>query len=579
MLGLAWQAHAQSSPQNVTLSGSQLTLVSASVNQAGAQAAIDGDPSTYWDVSGGWPQEIVLELPQNHHLTALLYTHADMGANYLTQYDIYASDDGVNWVNTSAPGAIGNSALDWDIRFSWPKDARYVKLVYLGSGGGSSAQTAEIRIVSAPPVLPPPSPPPTATPAPQAPAPASPPPAPPQPSPVCSVPRGSTTLPQVSGKTYYVQAGGTGSCNSGTPMGSITAALACMQAGDMLVVGGGTYNEEINNIPSGVTMVAAPGEVPVVPRITIENGQSDIVIDGFVVDTGYNYAVGMQLMGSGGNIRVQNTEVMHATDQGILGAVDSQFINMKVHHNGIKEDGTITCDCSACDNGGGGGNPTFCHGIYGQGGNLIEGGEWYNNSGHGIHLYPGADNNVVRNVRAYGNEVGIGVYGSGNQIVNNDASGNSYQDMILKGGGNTIDSNNAPNIYTEGSSATNTGAGAGSVGTPSGGSCSSPTTPPSPTPSPGPSPTPTPNPSPPPPNPPPAPSPTPASAPVPTPAPAPPPSPPPTASPPPMPSPVPAPSPAPAPADDDWRDTIRQLLQQLRDFFSTLRGMLRSLWQ
>jgi hypothetical protein len=150
------QAQTPGPPPKVTLSGEQLRLVSASVNEAGAAAAIDGNTGTDWEVSGGWPQEIVLELPDLSYVTALRYIHGSRTTHYLTQYRIYASEDGKTWINTSAPGAIKNTALVWEIRLSWPKHARYVKLVYLGSGGGDRALTAEINVVSAP-YTPPPS--------------------------------------------------------------------------------------------------------------------------------------------------------------------------------------------------------------------------------------------------------------------------------------------------------------------------------------------------------------------------------------------------------------------------------------
>jgi hypothetical protein len=169
-------------PPKIVLSGDQLSLVSASVNPEGAQAAIDGDEGTSWKVNGPWPQEIVLELPENHRVTALRYIHGNRTANYLTQYRIYASADGQTWTNTSAPGTIKNTTLVWEIRMSWPKDARFVKLIFMGSGGGSSIQAAEIQVISDKVTPPPSSPPPMPAPKPS-PQPAAPKPQPPSPPP------------------------------------------------------------------------------------------------------------------------------------------------------------------------------------------------------------------------------------------------------------------------------------------------------------------------------------------------------------------------------------------------------------
>ena len=63
---------------------------------------------------------------------------------------IYVSEDGEGWVNTSAPGTLKNTSLFWEVRLSWPREARYVRIVYMGSGSEGSVSTADIGIISEP---------------------------------------------------------------------------------------------------------------------------------------------------------------------------------------------------------------------------------------------------------------------------------------------------------------------------------------------------------------------------------------------------------------------------------------------
>ena len=93
----------------------QLHIVSASSNMEGAEAAIDGDKGTAWTVDGPWPQQLVFELPDAYHVTAIKYTHANK-TDYLANYSVYLSEDGQNWVNTAAPGTLKNTSLVWEIR-------------------------------------------------------------------------------------------------------------------------------------------------------------------------------------------------------------------------------------------------------------------------------------------------------------------------------------------------------------------------------------------------------------------------------------------------------------------------------
>ena len=136
-------------PAPVDIPQNGLRVVYASSNVEGAAAVIDGDTGTKWTVSGPWPQEIVIELPETYLVTDVKYIHGDK-VNYLTKYSIFVSEDGQNWINTSAPGTLKNTSLIWQVRLSWPRYAKYVRVVYMASGGGDSITTAEISIISDP---------------------------------------------------------------------------------------------------------------------------------------------------------------------------------------------------------------------------------------------------------------------------------------------------------------------------------------------------------------------------------------------------------------------------------------------
>jgi parallel beta-helix repeat protein len=230
----------------------------------------------------------------------------------------------------------------------------------------------------------------------------------------------------------------------------------CLAPGDTLYIRGGTYQGNINNIPSGkswsapVTLAAYPGETVTVRRI--EPAGPYVVIDGLIVDADPTLGtVGILIQGAQ-YIRIKNTEVKNAIDQGILGGDYSEFINLHVHHNGIKPDGTVTC--FAFKEGYGRG---YCHGLYtGGNNNLIDGGRWHNNEAYGIHIYKasgtGPSNNIVRNALVYNNATtGIGVvYGVNNRVYNNIVYGNTQGIWVVTTDGqfynNTVYNNRAVGI-------------------------------------------------------------------------------------------------------------------------------------
>ncbi len=247
---------------------------------------------------------------------------------------------------------------------------------------------------------------------------------------------------------YYVSLSGNDS-NSGTlslPFRTINKGLSVLRAGDILYLRGGTYAERIDSntqqIPIGtswssaVTIMSYPGET----AILRPSGGSYVVglshsyikyviIDGLVIDGGLltkstatngSGQVNISLWGGANHIRIKNCELKNSPGQGITifpgNGIPSDFnelINCKIYNNGTTD---------------------FDHGIYfNTDNNLLEGNEFYNNGGWGIHKYPKGSNNIIRNNRVHNNAFagkrgpGISVYGgSGNQIYNNMIWSNQY---------------------------------------------------------------------------------------------------------------------------------------------------------
>jgi len=244
--------------------------------------------------------------------------------------------------------------------------------------------------------------------------------------------------------TYWVSKTGNDSYScaqsqaESTPKLTIKSAVPCLAPGDTLFIKSGTYQEGvINNIPGGtswslpVTIAAYPGNTV----ILVGRSGDDYVLD-FTLSSKTYIAVerlvidGAGLVGfpiwieKGHHIRVKDCEIKNGVWQGLgvfsdglTGASYCEFINLDVH-----------------DNGKGSTELGLRHGIYLAASNcIVEGGTYYNNASHGIHVYidPSSgkgtpNNNIVRNVRVYSNKyTGTGVYhGTGNQVYNNIVYGN-----------------------------------------------------------------------------------------------------------------------------------------------------------
>jgi parallel beta-helix repeat protein len=224
--------------------------------------------------------------------------------------------------------------------------------------------------------------------------------------------------------TYYVAKTGSAaaSCaqsqNAATPRLTIAAGVACLNAGDTLLVRGGTYTESLlDNVPSGtswssvVRIAASPGEsVWMRPTsgdyvLYLSQNQQYIEFDGINMDARNNArGAPVKIEGwSGGNphhIRIRNAELIsgsdgipnQGTDGGPIGIIataavpgiigGNEFINLTMH---------------------GGGDPgDFSYSFYIQSSNnLIEGCDISDTSGAGIQIYNGYGqtvyNTIIRN--------------------------------------------------------------------------------------------------------------------------------------------------------------------------------------
>jgi parallel beta-helix repeat protein len=320
--------------------------------------------------------------------------------------------------------------------------------------------------------------------------------------------------------TYYVATTGndSNSCATATNvnapkrniMGS-NGGLACVSAGDTLLIRAGTYSESIRaavqRIPSGtswtnaVTIAGYPGESVTLNGSTGADGiigindnanVSYVVFNNLILDADRlgAYHEGLYLGRGNHHIRFSNGEVRNAADNNVQGhAAYAEILNSKIHDAGYGSQG--------CNVGG----VQRCYGIYWMGqDSLFDGNTVYHNAGYGIHLYDsgqaGVSNNVIRNNTVYnngytvegqvdyaiivssgsnnqlynnviyGNAKGIQVAytngGSNNQIYNNTIYGNQYQGLeIYDSAIGTVVKNNI--VFGNGSQITDWGTGTGTV--------------------------------------------------------------------------------------------------------------------
>lgn len=143
---------------------------------------------------------------------------------------------------------------------------------------------------------------------------------------------------------WFVSAGGSGSGTEAAPFGRIRDALESARAGDVIIVGPGTFNERLMSVRSGTD------QAPITVRSAQGRGSSIVTASGRVLTVGHAYLTfsGLVLDGQYGNddlIRVsgaatgftlRNTEVRRSGRDAVdLGAVQDAVIDGSLIHHAL----------------------------------------------------------------------------------------------------------------------------------------------------------------------------------------------------------------------------------------------------
>lgn len=260
--------------------------------------------------------------------------------------------------------------------------------------------------------------------------------------------------------TYYVSSSGSDS-NSGTstsaPFRTFARAVKPLRAGDTLYIRGGTWTQQLDLMNTSGTSSAwikiagYPGETvtiryaePLVGGygpIKARGTRGYFIFENFILD-GINMppSTGWQIDSKNHHFILRNLEIKNFRYNGLYTAGnDTQVINCKIHDNKPPN------------------STGYFYGIYASRGSnlLIQGSQFYNNSGGGLHLFPGPlSNPVIRNNSIHHNNYqsnasvgGIILYGSSGTIYN----AKIYNNLVYRNG--TSSSGSATGIrlvYTSG---------------------------------------------------------------------------------------------------------------------------------
>lgn len=247
------------------------------------------------------------------------------------------------------------------------------------------------------------------------------------------------------GTTYYVSLTGKDS-NSGTstsaPFRTLLRAVQPLDPGDTLYIRGGTWTEQLDLMKyntsgtSGkyIKISGYPGETVTIRYaepisggygpIKARGTRGYLIFENFVLD-GINMppATGWQIDGSNHHFVLRNLDIKNFRYNGLYTAGnDIQVINCKIHDN---KPPTST---------------GYYYGIYANRSSnlLIQGNQIYNNSGGGLHLYPGPHSNPIirnnsimhNNYQARASVGGIILYSSAGPISN----AKIYNNLVYRNG-------------------------------------------------------------------------------------------------------------------------------------------------
>lgn len=248
------------------------------------------------------------------------------------------------------------------------------------------------------------------------------------------------------------------------PGDDLNAILSTLPAGGTLTINAGTYPQVISKIPAGVnlstpTLVqAAPGATVVVNGLDIYN-RSFITVRG-IITNGYPNHIGRTSTTSPSATFITLENVVARNWVG--GSTGGAGFNVGFRQEGISSNIRLI-NCSALNNG----STKLDHGVYiSSRDNLIDGGKYSFNFGHGIHVYSSSGSGatsgtIIRNAEVSENgSFGIGLYSGsnltaqGNRVFRNGRQQATGGIAIRYGGSglitkNTVTDNGAVEIWIE----------------------------------------------------------------------------------------------------------------------------------
>jgi glucose/arabinose dehydrogenase len=131
-----------------------------------ARNAFDGNPATMWHTQ--WyltnpdpqpPHELQIDLGDQYRLEGLRYLprQDNLTNGNIGDYEVYVSNDGVNWGSAVAAGTLPATRTETEIRFTRVKDGRYVRLRALREVSGRAwTSVAELKLLGTTVLTPPP---------------------------------------------------------------------------------------------------------------------------------------------------------------------------------------------------------------------------------------------------------------------------------------------------------------------------------------------------------------------------------------------------------------------------------------
>jgi hypothetical protein len=138
------------------LSKARITMVDSEAPGHQAQNAIDDNPNTIWHTSWQptpkpYPHEIQIELPEPIAIRGLKYTpRQDQSNGWISEYQVYVSNDGKNWGKPCAAGTFEKGRSDNTILFEKPDTGKFVRFLALsGFDDKPFAAIAELNIIPA----------------------------------------------------------------------------------------------------------------------------------------------------------------------------------------------------------------------------------------------------------------------------------------------------------------------------------------------------------------------------------------------------------------------------------------------